>query len=373
MNTFFVFIIAFMAVNTVFAGKQLDEKEKSFPVSKGDNLEVSLSNGNVSIGVWDKNEVFVKANNISKNELKFFQANKENKTISVSCLCGESDNFELKIMMPSFIHCDITSGAGDIEIKGNVSGNVSLSTGGGNISIGNVEGAAEISTGGGNITTGSINNDITISTGGGDIKVGKINGKANISTYGGNITVGDVTKSLELSTAGGNIVIGKVGGRADISTAGGNINIDKLTNDADVSTAGGNILINESSSKLDVSTAGGNISLKNISGTIRGSTFSGDIYAELSSAGSLNGELSTNVGSIKLIIPEDAKVNILASVKSYNWSEEDNIKNIESDFKAEISNFENEDRQITAKYIINGGVNPLYLSTTMGKIYLKKK
>lgn len=330
------------------------DKEKTFNVSKGDNLEISASNGNVNISIWTKDQVYIKALNIDKDDLNDLKIEQSGNKVVVDFKGQDSDDFYLEISIPAHLNVDILSGAGNITVNGNINGAVKFTTGGGNISLKNA------------------GDKLLVSTGGGNVSVGNVKGELEISTGGGSISIGDANSKVEVSTGGGNVSIGNIGGSGEVSTAGGKISVGKISGNAELSTAGGDISLNGAVGIVEVNTAGGNITLKNISGSIEANTAGGNIYADLAPAANSKSEFNTAGGNINLIIPSNAKVNIEASVyvsKSLNKSEAE--KFIKSDF--EPATIDLHKNSLVEKFILNGGGANIEMSTASGKINISKK
>jgi hypothetical protein len=330
------------------------DKEKTFNVSKGDKLEVSISNGNISISTWDKDQAYIKARNINSDDLNNLKIEQQGNKVVVEFKGQDSDDFYVEISIPSKFNLDLSTGGGNISVNGNINGKVESSTGGGNIDLNDV------------------GDKLSVSTGGGNISVGNVNGESEISTGGGNISVGDVKSKAEVSTGGGNILIGNIGGNGEVSTAGGNISVGKVSGSAELSTAGGNINLDGATGKVEVSTAGGNISLKNISGSIEANTAGGNINADLSPASNSTSEFNTAGGDIYLSVPSDAKANIVATVYvGQHISEPDVEKMIKSDFEPATVDISN--KNLIKKFTLNGGGAMIELNTASGKIKINKK
>lgn len=330
------------------------DKEKTFNVSKGDNLEVSISNGNIIVSTWDKDQVYVKAIDVEEEDIKYLKIDQQGNRVIVKFEGEDSDNFRVEVSIPSKFNLYLSSGGGNVAVKGNINGKVEIATGGGNISLNDVAQKLSASTGGGNIYVGSVSGETKLSTGGGNIKVKDVNSKIEVSTGGGNISIGNIGGNSEVSTAGGNISVGKVSGSAELNTAGGNVSLDGATG------------------KTEVNTAGGNISLKNISGSIEANTAGGNIYAELVSASNSKSELNTASGNINLLIPEDSKVNIVATVSVGKHSSDPDVeKMIKSDF--EPTTVDKSSKYLIKKFVLNGGGSMIELNTASGKIIINKK
>ncbi len=330
------------------------DKDKTFNVSKGDNLDVAISNGNITLSTWEKDQVYIKAINIEDDDLQFLKIEQQGNKVIVDFKGQESDDFYLEISIPSQFNLDISTGGGNIAVKGNINGKV------------------EVATGGGNIALKDVGDKLSVSTGGGNISVENVNGVTELSTGGGNINVKDVKSKIEVSTGGGNISIGNIGGNAEVSTAGGNISVGKVSGNAELNTAGGNINLDGATGKVETNTAGGNISLKNISGSIEANSAGGNIYADLVPTGNSNSEFNTAGGDINLLLPSDAKVSIEATVYVGKRSNEDDAeKLIISDFSPATVDFVK--NNLIKKFILNGGGSKIELNTASGKIKINKK
>lgn len=355
------------------AGISQTKKEAKFTVSSGDLLEVSLRQGEIKVITGSGSEVKAIARNIDEDELSLLTMEKKQGKVEIKFKGEDSDDFELELTIPEAMNADLSTGGGNISVKGDMKGVVDASTGGGNISAENIYGKTEFSTAGGNISVGDINGDADLSTAGGEIKAGTVNGKADISTAGGSINVKSVNNSADISTAGGNIQVGDIGGKADVTTAGGNIKVGNISGSADVTTAGGNISLESANGEVEASTAAGNISLKNIKGSVDAGTAAGNIYAELYPEGNKKSELSTAVGNVTLKVPENSKVTIVATISVLMWSgEKSDMDNIKSDFEPTTVNKIGDKKQIEVIYQLNGGGPTIELNAAMGEIEIRK-
>ncbi len=376
MKTFafnFALLLALLCVGFTITGLSQSKKEASFTVSNGDLLDVSLRQGNINITSGSGNQVKVLAKNIEEDELKLLTMEQKSGKVEIKFKGDNSDEFELELTIPSEMSLDMSTGGGNISVKGDLKGTVDASTGGGNISAGNIFGKTEFSTAGGNVSVGDINGDADLASAGGDMKTGAINGNADISTAGGNISVSSVNKLAELSTAGGNITIGKVGGKISASTAGGNVSIGDVYGSAEISTAGGNINLESAGGEVEASTAAGNINLKNIKGAVDASTAAGNIYAELYPESNMQSELNSAIGNITLKVPAGAKVTIVARLSVGAWGDSDDaLEHIKSDFTETEVNKRGDKRQVEVIYKLNGGGPTIKLNAAMGEIEIRK-
>jgi len=330
------------------------DKDKTFNVSKGDKLEVSVSHGNIKVSTWEKDQAYIKAINIDSDDLAVLKIEQIGNKILVEFKGQDSDDFYLEVSIPSQLNLDLSTGGGNISIKGNINGMVELATGGGNIDVNDVV------------------DKLSVSTGGGNISVGNVGGETELSTGGGNISVKEVKSKIEISTGGGNISLGNIGGNAEVSTAGGNISVEKVSGSAELNTAGGNISLDGASGKVEVNTAGGNLNLKNISGSIEANTAGGNIYADLVPSSNSHSEFNTAGGDINLVLPSDAKVNIEATVYVGKHAGDPDVeKMIKSDF--EPTTVDINGKNLIKRFVLNGGGSMIELNTASGKIKINKK
>ncbi len=349
------------------------KKEAKFKVSSGDLLDVSIRQGNINLTTGSGNEVTVVAKNLLESERSLLTMEQKSGKIEVKFKGEDSDNFELELTIPASMNLVLSTGGGNMSVKGDLKGTVDASTGGGNITAGNIFGKTDFSTAGGNISVGDISGDADMASAGGDMKAGSINGNAEISTAGGNISVTSVNKLAELSTAGGNITIDKVGGKIDASTAGGNVTVGEVYGSAEISTAGGNINLESAGGEVEASTAAGNISLKNIKGAVDASTAAGNIYAELYAESNMQSELSSSIGNVTLKIPGSAKVTIIATLSIGAWGgSDDALEHIKSDFAQTTVDIRGDKRQVEVIYKLNGGGPTIELNAAMGEIEIRK-
>ncbi len=355
-------------------------RSKSFTVSKGGNLEVSVGVGDIHISTWDKNEAFVKASGIDEDDLDRLKITQSGNTIRVVFRprggWSRSDaDFEISI--PKEFDTDLHTSGGNIEILDFIKGKIKGSTSGGDIKLATVAGTVSMSTSGGNVHAGDIQGDGDLRTSGGDIRVGNVNGELELSTSGGNIDVKSVGKSLHAGTSGGDITIGDVGGEANVSTSGGNIEMGKVSGKASMHTSGGDVTLKGASGTVKASTSGGDMRLDNVSGSIDASTSGGEIEAELYPSGSGRSKLSSSGGTIKLSIPENAKATIDATIRFGNswgnWFGGKRDKySVKSDFKADSYEKDEDAGEIRAVYTINGGGSQIELNTSGSDIIIRK-
>ncbi len=374
-------VIFFVLLSVVSAGRCFAEdrddlvRTKSFTVSKGGTVDVTVNGGDIRIVTWEKNEVFIKARGTEENDLDRLDMELSGSTVIVNNREGwGSSDLSFDISIPSSFNCELRTSNGAIDIRGPLNGNIHGSTSAGDIRVsGAVTGNIDVTTSAGNIRTGDIQGDLRLNTSGGDITVADVSGAADIHTSGGNIRVMNVRKTLNAKTSGGDVIIGDVGGEADVSTSGGNVSVGKVSGTAHLATAGGDIDLRGASGNIRVKTAGGSLRLENITGVIDARTAGGDIDAELIPEGHGTSRLATAAGIIRLEVPENAKATINARIRvqgSWRMNRED--YHIRSDFKAQTQENDKEIQEIKATYLLNGGGETITLETVNADIEIRK-
>ena len=362
------------ALHTQSAAEQGKSKTKSFSVGKGGSLQVFISEGDILISAWDKNEVLVKAIGIGDDETDGLTISQSGSTVRVkSHASPESSDLRFDISVPSRFDIDIQTSSGDIDVQGSLVGNLKGSTSAGTIRLGNLGGTVSMSTSGGDIETGSIQGDLELRTSGGDIRMGSVSGEADVSTAGGEITIDNVGKRLRAKTAGGNISIGNVGGDAVVSTAGGNIVVGKVSGSASLTTAGGDIDLRSATGAVKATTAGGDLRFENISGSVDGTTAGGDVHVQLVPGINGRSRLTSASGDVHLYIPEKARATVNARIHIKGWWRSLSKEfDIHSDFKLENYEKDEHSREIRGTINLNGGGEVIFLETMMGNIEIRK-
>ncbi len=187
-------------------------------------------------------------------------------------------------------------------------------------------------------------------------------GALTISKMGGEIDVADAPQGATLSTMGGDIRLGSVGEYAKIKTMGGNVTVDNAE------------------ASVDATTMGGNINLKSVNGAVKATTMGGDITARLAGASDQqrNVELTSNGGTITLIVPKDFPMDVhikLAYTKSAN-------KSFDIIQHAGLSQRESSDwdtsqgtprKYIYAEGRVGSGLNHVDIKTINGDVILKQE
>jgi len=149
---------------------------------------------------------------------------------------------------------DLTSGGGNVQVSG-IQGNVTLDSAGGDVGISGIGGTADLLTGGGNVTASDLGGILTLTTSGGDVDgSGLFSPHVTMSTGGGNVSLvfTRVPDDVRISSSGGDVTIvlphGSTSYAIQSNAGGGDYHSTVPTNDA-------------SSHKIKLDTGGGNVSI----------------------------------------------------------------------------------------------------------------
>lgn len=351
---FALFMKSFAGPLSVEEGKQ----SKTFTVTKGGTLEMSVNGGDIKLSTWDKDEVLVVADGIDEEDMDDLKMTQSGNTVRVDYRPRwnqSSGDVVFRINIPVQFDADVHTSGGNVELRGTMKGKLSGTTSGGDIRTANIDGTTYLKTSGGDIWLGTVSAEAEVKTSGGDIKVEKVG------------------KSLKASTSGGDVEVGDVGGDAVLSTSGGEVKVGKVTGSASMRTAGGDIELKSASGTVEAKTAGGNIHLKNITGSIAAKTAGGDVSAELIPSGKGRSELHSAGGNVVLFLPSNAKATIDATIRIRGrWKYRKDEYEIRSDFQEESKTEDSDEREIHATYKLNGGGDTIVLETSEGNIEIRK-
>ncbi|MDE0004066.1 MAG: DUF4097 family beta strand repeat-containing protein [Rhodospirillaceae bacterium] len=297
-------------------------RSETFQVERDGRLDLNTRAGDITISTWSKNEAGVSVQGIPARGADDLRIRYEGGILRVDydpSFGGWSMNrrkgLRFKIDLPADFDLDLRTGGGDIEVVGNLGGDVRSHTSGGDVTLRDIGGDVELTTSGGDIRVGTVGGDVHLQTSGGDIRVERASADLDVQTSGGDIRIGHVGNALEAQTSGGDITIEYVGGKARITTAGGDIEIGALSGNARITTAGGDIELRDAKGELQVKTAGGELELLDVTGSIDARTAGGEILAEITPEGSRSSSLISAGGDIVLYVDPDAKATIEARIR----------------------------------------------------------
>ncbi len=358
-------------------GNQQDPENpsKSFQVTKGGTLEVDVDPGSVDIEPWDKNEVFIQAENIdpdSPDRLKMTQSG-NTVTLRYRDRRMHDNDVRFTINVPVEFSAHIVTSGGNVSERDKLKGSFSVDTRGGSVRMDEIVGNVKVESGGGSIRGEMIDGDASIRTGGGSVTIKTTTGSADVSSGGGSLKLEQVGKELKMSTGGGSVNVGDVASGAVISTGGGSVKVGKVKQSLKLSTGGGGVEVQGASGDIRVSTGGGSVRMEEIVGTLSVKTGGGDVSVELTPDGKGGSKIYSGGGDIRFYIPETAKANIEATLNlSHSWGNMWKKYKITSDFKANKHEDDEEDESKFASYTLNGGGDKIELETTNGNIEIRK-
>jgi len=296
-------------------------RSETFQVERGERLDLNTRSGDITISTWRKDEAVVTVQGIPPNIESDLRIRYDGGILRVDYdprfprrLFNRRPGLRFKIDLPEEFDLDLRTGGGDIEVVGDLKGDVKSHTSGGDVTLRDIGGEVELTTSGGDIHVGTIGGDVHLQTSGGDIRVEEASSDLDVQTSGGDIRIGRVGNSLEAQTSGGDITIEFVGGEARIRTSGGDIEIDELSANARITTAGGDIEFRSAKGVIQAKTAGGELELLNVAGAIDARTAGGGVLAEITPEGSKGSSLISAGGDIVLYVDPKAKATIEARI-----------------------------------------------------------
>jgi hypothetical protein len=185
--------------------------------------------------------------------------------------------------------------------------------------------------------------NVDLQTSGGSVGVRGLEGRILSRTSGGSMTFDGITGDIEGRTSGGSIKIGNVEGDTNIHTSGGSITIEKAAG------------------KVDAHTSGGSITVHEVMGAIQADTSGGSIKAYISRQPADSCRLTTSGGSLTVYMADDVSVDVNARTSGGR---------VNTEFPVTV---QGEIKRSNLQAKINGGGPELYLRTSGGSIYLKRK
>lgn len=107
--------------------------------------------------------------------------------------------------------------------------------------------------------------DVTLTTGGGDVTMGNYNGNLRLNLDGGNLNAGDVHGDMQVNSSGGDVTVTTLDGPVNLTTDGGNVNIPAVISGdgGTVTSDGGDVTMTFTTdpANLTITSNGGNVRL----------------------------------------------------------------------------------------------------------------
>lgn len=221
----------------------------------------------------------------------------------------------------------------------------------------------------GSIVRGDISGDFSVTLPIGEVEVGRISGSAKIVTYAGGIRVVEAGKGAELFTSGGDISIDSVRGDLKCKTDGGEVRVGNVTGDARLDTNGGDVQLKSCGGSVIAKTAGGDVNLLKVHGSVQASTGGGSIYCEVVGRETPAGlSMTSGAGDVTLILPSNYKGNLDIRVTGV----EPEGEYIVSDFPEITVKKRASGSSLTAEGVLNGGGPRIVVRISSGTVRLRK-
>ncbi len=373
-----IIVLVFLLVGvSQLLADEFENGERTFKISKGGTLTLELNTGSILIKTWDKEEVKLVAVGISEESLKYLETSTNGNELMIKFLRNEEED-DLQAMeftVPAKLNLNLKTMAGDIELADDVEGSVRIDTYGGNINTKNIIGATSLETKGGDIVLHDVTGNCSVNTYGGNIQIGEIKGgSATVLTNGGDVQIKTVAKGITVRTYGGDINIGDIGGNSELFTQGGDVIAGYVKGNLKMETYGGALCMKGADGSVVGKTNGGDIDLGKVDGSVDVKTLSGSIVVELNPAPNSVSKISTNYGTVELIVPSIAKTIIEARihVQGY-WKEDKENYSIDSDYKEISMRYDDKKKDIVGTYELNGGGSKIFIKNVNDNIMISKK
>lgn len=255
----------------LYAGRD-DLIHQVFSVAPGGSLFISSDNGNIEVRTHSRDEVrlevqrtprgrataddFIVSSNQAGNEVRIRGESRRLRG-------GDGVNVQFIVTIPARFDVSLKTGGGNISVD-DLDGHIEAETSGGNLALGRVTGKVRAQTSGGNIHLQDTEGDVDVQTSGGDLRIGQVGGRVRARTSGGNINVAGAEGNLDVSTSGGNVRLGRILGAVEAHTSGGNIDVDEVGGPIDAQTSGGSIqarITKQPAADSRLKTSGGNVTV----------------------------------------------------------------------------------------------------------------
>lgn len=322
-------LIFFLGLNPLHAyaqGKVKHEEtfEKTESLARDGKVEIRNLSGNVEVKTWNRNEVKIDAQKISRaSSMNKAKENAAKVQIEVRREDGVLE-IETKYPRPSIRNLNVS-----------VNYIVTIPS----------QAAVDARTASGDVTLASIGGKAAAETKSGDVTVMGAKNGAKAETMSGDVKVVDIENGVLCKTASGTVEAKNISGNADLNCVSGNVIGENIRGDVEADTVSGSVKL------MDISGAD----------VVKGKTMSGStIYmGEINPNGRYS--LSAHSGRVEMTIPSNSAFDLEASTFSGV---------VKSEFDIMVSG------KLSKKKIsgsVNGGGADVSLKTFSGNIYLKKK
>jgi len=238
LKTFEIILLSLFFSLLLFSSVSAEEEnvlfEKTFNVTAGEKLNVSVSSADIEVKTWNRDEVHILVmGEGSVSKIFDFNFAYNNGVVSIvskkksdTNIWNNIDDLEVKVMLPLSFDVELNTSGGDVEIE-DLKGRMEIATSGGDIEIDNSEGSLTAKTSGGDIEVSRFNGDSILKTSGGDIEAKRIVGDVEAKTSGGDVELFVAEGKVEAVTSGGDVTLEYKGENMgiELKTSGGDIEV----------------------------------------------------------------------------------------------------------------------------------------------------
>lgn len=212
--------------------------DTTVPVRAGSRLELSGSDGAITVQVWRRDAVRIEADHDEDSRIEVDQGGRTLR-LRGRGRYGPSE-ITWRLTVPADITLDLSSQSGSISVRGTegeiaiatVEGDIMVQGGGRGISLESVEGDVNLSEGSGRIRVSTVD---------GEVSLRRVSGDIEVSAVDGNVQLDEVeSSSLEVTTVDGGISFTgpiRAGGRYRLSSHDGDVSVTSAGINAEVSVS----------------------------------------------------------------------------------------------------------------------------------------
>lgn len=156
-----------------------------------------------------------------------------------------------------------------------------------------------------------VSGDLTLPPGVGNVFAGEVSGDVRIVNRAGEVVLVSVAGECVIESKGGPVNLGTVAGPLDVSTKAGDVLVQSARRGGTLHTEGGNVQVGIAGADIVISSGGGDVIVRQANGAVSADTHSGDVSVRVAeSVETQRIDLSTRSGNILLVIPADFAADI---------------------------------------------------------------
>lgn len=274
-----------LATLTALALAGMQSADTTFPVSRGDRLEVDNHQGSITVRAWNRNEVQIRGTGGR------FDVDYDGGEVTVDADMEHGPpNLRLEIMIPAWMPVELTGVNTHMTVGGTraavavttVNGNITVEGGEGNIELDTTQGTITVTGTSGRLEAVSVNQGITITGASGPVSAESVNGGIVLRSI--------ASSDVEAETVNGGVTFSgpiRDGGHYELRTHNGNLTVGVQE--------GANVTVS-------VTTFHGDLTA-DFPVTVRGAREDGEFSFTLGS-GSAQLDLDSFQGQIRLVRPD---------------------------------------------------------------------